>query len=96
MAAEPIPPPICPLPAAPTPAPSVKALLLSAAQAAILCGLSPATWYRMGSAGRCPAPPRLSRGCVRWRTEELRDWIAGGCPDRRTWEALGRAKGGGR
>jgi predicted DNA-binding transcriptional regulator AlpA len=62
-------------------------LLLTADQAATLCGLSPATWYRMSSAGRCPGPLRLSRGCVRWRAEELRDWIAAGCPGRREWQA---------
>ena len=39
----------------------------------------------MASAGRCPAPLRLA-GCVRWRREELRDWIAAGCPPRREWE----------
>jgi predicted DNA-binding transcriptional regulator AlpA len=66
---------------------AVGPLLLSADQAAALCGVSPATWYRMGSAGRCPSPVRLSRGCVRWRAEELRDWIAAGCPSRREWEA---------
>jgi predicted DNA-binding transcriptional regulator AlpA len=75
---------------------AVEPLLLTAAQAAELCGLSLATWYRMASAGRCPAPVRLSRGCVRWRAEELRDWINAGCPDRRIWEAQRRAKGGGR
>ena len=68
-------------------APAVEPWLVSAHQAATLCGLSPATWYRLASAGRCPAPLRLSRGCVRWRAEELRDWIAAGCPSRREWEA---------
>ena len=71
-------------------APAVEALLVSADQAASLCGVSPATWYRMAAGGRCPAPVRLSRGCVRWRVEELRTWITAGCPDRRTWEALRR------
>ena len=71
----------------PDPTPAVEPLLLPADRAAALCGVSPATWYRMASAGRCPAPVRLSRGCVRWRAEELRDWIAAGCPSRREWEA---------
>jgi predicted DNA-binding transcriptional regulator AlpA len=66
----------------------VEPLLLTADQAAALCGVSGATWYRMASAGRCPASVRLSRGCVRWRRDELTDWIAAGCPDRKTWEAL--------
>jgi prophage regulatory protein len=68
-------------------APTVEPLLLTATEAARLCGVSEATWYRMASGARTPAPIRLSRGCVRWRLDELRDWIAAGCPDRRTWEA---------
>jgi predicted DNA-binding transcriptional regulator AlpA len=93
MPAEPI-LPIHPAPDS-TPAGPVEALLLTADQAAALCGVSAATWYRMASAGRCPAPVRLSRGCVRWRAEELRDWIKGGCPPRGEWEAR-RAAGNGR
>jgi predicted DNA-binding transcriptional regulator AlpA len=70
------------------------ALLLTARQAAALCGVSAATWHRMVASGRCPAPVRLSAGCVRWRRGELEDWIAAGCPDRRTWEALQTARNG--
>jgi predicted DNA-binding transcriptional regulator AlpA len=73
---------------------AVEPLLLNADQAAALCGVSSATWYRMSSAGRCPAPLRLSAGCVRWRVEELRDWIAVGCPSRREWEARRAAANG--
>jgi len=68
-------------------------LLGGAAAAARLCGVSEATWYRMAAAGRTPAPIRLSRGCVRWRLNELRDWIAAGCPNRREWEACRLANG---
>ena len=69
-------------------APAIEPLLVTADQASTMCGISSASWYRMASAGRCPAPVRLSRGCVRWRAEELQEWIAAGCPDRRIWEAL--------
>jgi predicted DNA-binding transcriptional regulator AlpA len=71
-------------------------LLLDGRDAARLCGVSPATWYRMVAAGRCPAPVRLSAGCVRWRAQELRAWVEAGCPDRRTWEALRAARRDGR
>src|SRR5262245_27661932 len=40
---------------------AVEPLLLAADQAAPLCGVSRATWYRMASAGRCPAPVRPLR-----------------------------------
>jgi predicted DNA-binding transcriptional regulator AlpA len=71
-------------------------LLLAARQAAALCGVSLATWHRMASAGRCPAPLRLSTGCVRWRRDELEGWVAAGCPNRQTWEALRAAQHNGR
>jgi predicted DNA-binding transcriptional regulator AlpA len=69
-----------------------SALLLTARQAAAMCGVSLATWHRMVSAGRCPAPLRLSRGCVRWRAGELAEWVAAGCPPRREFEARRAAR----
>jgi predicted DNA-binding transcriptional regulator AlpA len=68
-------------------------LLLDARQAAALCGVGRATWYRMVSAGRCPAPVRLSRGCVRWSRETLIAWIRMGCPARKEFEARRKAAG---
>ena len=77
------------------PAPSaVEALLLTADQAAALCGVSAATWYRMASGGRCPAPVRLSRGCVRWSRETLVEWIRMGCPPLKEFSARLAARNG--
>ena len=70
-------------------------LLVRAAEAARLCGLSRATWHRLSAAGRVPAPLRLG-GAVLWRAAELAEWCAAGCPDRRTWEALRPAQRDGR
>jgi predicted DNA-binding transcriptional regulator AlpA len=72
----------------------VEPELLTARQAAALCSLSPASWHRLHSAGRCPAPVRLS-GSVRWRRAELLAWIAANCPPRREWAALRQSAGGG-
>jgi predicted DNA-binding transcriptional regulator AlpA len=69
------------------PAPIIEPELIDADQLAALLNIHPATLYRMKSRGRVPAPLRLSRGCVRWSLREIRDWIAAGCPDRKTWEA---------
>lgn len=69
-------------------------LLVDARQAAQLYGVSPATWHRMVSAGRTPAPVRPSPGTVRWRLSDLREHIALGCPGRKEFEAL--TSGGGR
>jgi predicted DNA-binding transcriptional regulator AlpA len=70
--------------------PSLPPLLLTARQAAAVCNVSPATWWRWAAAAQVPAPVRIgpSGATVRWRAAELRDWTAAGCPDRQTWEAL--------
>jgi predicted DNA-binding transcriptional regulator AlpA len=73
----------------------LEPLLVDADQSAALCGVHVSTWYRWLAARRVPAPIRLSRGVVRWRIEELKEWISAGCPDRRTFEAR-RAAGNGR
>ncbi len=73
----------------------VGPLLLSANEAADLCRVSPATWYRMVSAGRTPAPLRLSPGCVRYSREQLVEWIRLGCISRKEFEARLAAKNAG-
>jgi predicted DNA-binding transcriptional regulator AlpA len=77
------------------PAPAPEPLLLTADQAAALCGVSPATWYRMTAAGRTPASIRVSRGCVRWRADDLRLWVGWGCVCRTEFEARRAASNGG-
>jgi predicted DNA-binding transcriptional regulator AlpA len=72
---------------------AVEPLLVSAKQAAAMCGVSLATWHRWSAAARCPAPVRIG-ATVRWRRAELEAWTAaprgpdGQLPDRMTWEAL--------
>jgi predicted DNA-binding transcriptional regulator AlpA len=51
--------------------------LLDAAAAARLLGISEPSLYRLRSAGKCPAPVKLSAGLVRWRRSELLDYIRG-------------------
>lgn len=68
-------------------------LLVTAKAAAAMISVSPATWHRMVSAGKTPAPIRLSPGCVRFDADELRRWVTarrpdGTLPDRKEWEAL--------
>jgi prophage regulatory protein len=72
----------------------LEPLLVGAAEAGPLCGRSEASWWRDHAAGRVPAPVKLG-GRTLWRSEELRAWVAAGCPDRRTWQAF-RGQGGGR
>jgi predicted DNA-binding transcriptional regulator AlpA len=75
----------------PVPAP----LLVPAEVAGPMCGRSEASWWRDSAAGRIPAPIKLGHSTL-WRVEELQSWIEAGCPDRKTWEALRRQRGGGR
>jgi predicted DNA-binding transcriptional regulator AlpA len=64
--------------------PTLPPLLVDAGAAAKLCGVSKATWYRLMSAGKVPAPIRLG-GRVLWRVRELELWTEHGCPDRAEW-----------
>lgn len=68
------------------PAESGGALLLTARQAATLCGKSLRTWRTWDTAGWIPKPVRIGRSTL-WRAYELRAWVAAGCPRRAEWGA---------
>jgi len=55
---------------------SPEKLLLSAAESAVLYGVSRTTFYELHAAGRKPMPIRLIGRCVRWRREEIEKHIA--------------------
>ncbi len=63
-----------------------EVLLLNIHRAAAVCSMSARTWRAWDVAGKIPAPIRIGRRTF-WRAEDLRDWVAAGCPDRVTWEA---------
>ena len=62
-------------------------LLLRAHEAAALCAVALRTWRSWDAAGKIPQPVRIGRSTL-WRAEELRQWIAAGCPRRQQWEEL--------
>jgi len=64
----------------------LEPLLLRAVQAAEVCGTSVRTWRIWDSTGKIPQPIRIGRVTF-WRYDELRAWVAAGCPDRARWEA---------
>lgn len=64
---------------------SESPLLLTAREAAALCGKSLRTWRSWDAAGIIPRPVRIRR-CTLWRADELRRWIVAGCPNRQQWE----------
>jgi hypothetical protein len=73
--------------------PLAERWLLTAADLALLLGLSVRQVRRLDAAGDLPG--RLTGGAlgrvVRYQSEIVRAWIAAGCPDRSRWEALQRA-----
>ena len=62
-------------------------LLLRADQAAALCCTSTRTWRTWNTAGRIPRPIYIGRAPL-WRPEELKAWVAAGCPDRDRWDTM--------
>lgn len=55
--------------------------LLSAEEAAKMCGMGKTSFLKLASAGKMPASVKLDR-LRRWRRKEIVAWIAAGCPDK--------------
>lgn len=64
---------------------STAPLLLDAGEAARLLGIGRSTFYRLDETGGVPRGVHIGR-MRRWRSDELRAWIAAGCPARVRWE----------
>jgi excisionase family DNA binding protein len=64
----------------------VVPLLLTRQQAAQLIGTSLATLDRMRASGKLPRPLQVG-GAVKYRRDDLVQWIKLGCPDLKTFEA---------
>jgi len=58
----------------------IEPLVVTAKQLAIMLQVSKRTLFRMRSAGRLPSPMRVG-GIVRWRLEDVQNWISAGCPE---------------
>jgi excisionase family DNA binding protein len=67
----------------------VQPLLVGAAEAARLLGISERHFYKLHSSGRVPKPVRFGRA-VRWQVAELHAWLGAGAPARARWEAMQR------
>ncbi|GAB4150540.1 MAG: hypothetical protein Tsb009_25410 [Planctomycetaceae bacterium] len=64
-------------------------LLISADHLAGLLGISTRSIWRRLSAGELVEPVRIG-GSVRWRLDEVKAWIAAGCPSGVCSEESGR------
>jgi hypothetical protein len=61
-----------------------------------LLGRSVASLYRDRAAGRLGVEPIRLGAAVRFRVEEVRAWVAAGCPPREQWRAIKAAQHNGR
>lgn len=65
------------------------AMLLTSEQAAAICGMSRAAWYKRLSSGQVPRPVKIGN-LSRWRKCELAAWIEAGCPSRDKWDGIAK------
>jgi predicted DNA-binding transcriptional regulator AlpA len=54
--------------------------------------VSPRTVRRLDASGRLPRAVWLG-GSKLWRADEVREWVAAGCPDRARWEQSQKQSG---
>jgi len=54
--------------------------LITVEDVANLMQVSTRTIWRLLSAGKIPTPLRIGKS-VRWRTNQIENWIEAGCPD---------------
>jgi len=66
---------------------SAEAFLMSADELADKLRVTERHVRSMDSCGQLPEPVRLGRA-VRWRRDEIFNWIAAGCPSRDRWNAI--------
>lgn len=66
---------------------AADSVLVDANEAAAMCSMHRASWYKAVASGKTPASVRIG-GMVRWRRDEILEWIAAGCPPRTKWEKI--------
>lgn len=62
-------------------------LLVTAKQAARMCGKSVRTWRAWQSGGMIPPPVRVGRSFL-WRVRDLEAWADAGCPQRDIFDSM--------
>lgn len=65
----------------------LRKLLLDVRQVADMLGCSTRHVWTMRDCGKMPRPVKLG-ALIRWRADDIREWVSSGCPDCR------QAKGG--
>ncbi len=72
----------------PAPTHHTEQLAVGAKQLGTMLGLSERTIRQLDAGGKLPRPVKIGARSVRWPVDEVRDWLAAGCPDRPSWEAI--------
>lgn len=62
--------------------------LIDTVTLARLIGIDRRSFRRLVVAGKAPAGRYFSKTMIRWRADEIRDWIDAGCPRRDAWERI--------
>ena len=65
--------------------------LLAAKALAKILSTSVRSIWRYRSSGRLPETVKIA-GAIRWRQQDIGQWITMGCPDRKTFEARKEAE----
>jgi excisionase family DNA binding protein len=63
--------------------------LIDSAEVSRMIGVSYRTIWRLKDAGKLPKPVSIGR-LVRWRRDEIEQWIAAGCPAVHRWRWRGK------
>ncbi len=63
----------------------MEPILLRTKEAAKLCGITAKTWRSWSQFGKTPRPLVIGKLHF-WRYEELVEWVAAGCPNRKDWK----------
>lgn len=61
--------------------------LLSAKELAKMLSTSVRSVWRYRSSGRLPETVKIA-GAIRWRQQDIEQWISMGCPDRKEFETF--------
>ena len=62
--------------------------LIDTVTLARLLGIDRRSFRRLVVVGKAPAGRYFSKTMVRWRADEIRDWMDAGCPRRDAWERI--------
>lgn len=69
--------------------PEDQGLLIDTTEVTRLLNVSRRTVWTMQNSGQMPKPVRIGRA-VRWSYDEIKEWVAAGCPNASEWKKMGK------